>query len=48
MSIVTILDVLGVGFLIASAFNGNLRRTNSMGIGLSLIGLGHLILPLVH
>lgn len=48
MSIVTFLDLVGVGFLIASAFNANVPRTNSMGIGLSLIGFAHLVIPLIH
>lgn len=46
MNLLVFLDLVGVGFLIASAFNANLPRTNSMGIGLSLIGLGHLVIPL--
>lgn len=47
MNLAILLDVLGVGFLIASAFSANIRRTSSLGIGLSLIGISHLILPLV-
>lgn len=45
MSVIFLLDLIGVGFLVASAFNANIRRTNSMGIGLSLLAISHLILP---
>jgi hypothetical protein len=47
MNAILLLDLVGVAFLVASAFNANFRRTNSMGIGLSLIAIGHLILPSV-
>jgi hypothetical protein len=47
VNIVTFLDIVGVIFLVAGAFQANFRRVNSIGAGLALIGIGHLILPLV-
>lgn len=47
MSLVLLLNLVGVGFLVASAFNGNFKRVNSMGAGLAILGFTNLILPAV-
>lgn len=44
MSVVFLLDVIGVAFLVASALNANFPRINSLGAGLSLIAIAHLVL----
>ncbi len=43
----TILIVVGVLFLAASAFNKNFPGINSMGAGLTLIATAVYILPLI-
>ncbi len=45
MSITLLLDVIGVAFLVAATFGGNLPKVNSLAAGLSFISFAHLILP---
>lgn len=45
MNITLLLDVVGVAFLVAATFGGNLPKISSLAAGLSFISFAHLILP---
>lgn len=47
MNITILLDVIGVAFLVAAAFNAGFPRISSLGAGLSFISIAHLILPAI-
>jgi hypothetical protein len=47
MSIILLLDMIGVAFLVAATFGANFPRINSLAAGLSFISIAHLILPAV-
>lgn len=47
MSLINILDFVGVAFLGASTFGANFRRVSSLSAGLSLIAIAHLVIPAV-
>lgn len=47
MTVPFLLDLVGVGFLVAATFGANFRRVSSLAAGLTLISIAHLILPAV-
>lgn len=47
MSLINVLDFVGVAFLVAAAFQANFRRVSSLGAGLALIAIAHLVVPAI-